>query len=178
MAAPGDQRAGPGQALGEPGRLRIVQQDQVAWPDQLEQLGSVRGEHALVVADLLGRQRPAGDLAVDLVVQALGDHEELGVAGDHHPAAGDPRVLDVAEQHLEHLGHAAADRGRADVPQRPAAELAPELTGRLHQPREPLGADNGRELLDGSLGHSHRLNQAHVSVPSGGESGRAGNPSA
>jgi hypothetical protein len=76
VAAPGHLRSGLRQALGKPGGLRIVQQDQVAWPDQLEQLGSVRREHPLIVADLLGCERTAKNLAVDLVVQPLEDDED------------------------------------------------------------------------------------------------------
>jgi hypothetical protein len=79
---------------------------------------------------------------VNLVVQPLGQHEELGVARDHPPAAGDLQILDVAEEDLQHLRDTAADSGRADVPDGPVAEAFFELPRGLEQPGQPLGADN------------------------------------
>jgi hypothetical protein len=37
-------------------------------------------------------ERGSGRAAVDLVVQPLGDGEELGVAGDHQPADRDAQI--------------------------------------------------------------------------------------
>ena len=72
----------------QPGGLRVVQEDQISRPDLADQLDRVRGEHPRVVAGLGLVERAAGGLAVDLVVQALGDHEELGVTGDHFQRLG------------------------------------------------------------------------------------------
>ncbi len=47
-----------------------------------------------------------------------GEDKELSVPRDHHPAAPDVKVLDVAEQHVQHLRDAAADSGRAGCSRR------------------------------------------------------------
>ena len=93
-----------------------MQQDQIPRPYLVEQLGSVRGEYPRVMAGLGLVERAAGLLTVDLVVQALGDHEELGITGDHPPADPDIKILDVPDEHVQHLGHPTTNRGRADVP--------------------------------------------------------------
>jgi hypothetical protein len=79
---------------------------------------------------------------MDLVVQALGDHEELGVTGDDQPADRDAEILNVSDQYLQHLRDPAADRGRADVPDGPPSQLLPEFLRRPDQPRVPLATDN------------------------------------
>src|SRR5215211_7607367 len=87
-------------------------------------------------------------LSVDPVVQPLGHREELGVAADHEPADIDVQVLDVPDERLEHLRHAAADGRRVDIPDRPAGESLPEAGRRLNQFRQPLGTDDGLEYCD------------------------------
>ena len=113
VAAPRHPGAGPCQCRGQPGGLRIVQQDQIPRPYLVEQLGSVRGEHPRVMAGLGLVERAAGFLAVDLVVQAFRDHKELGITGDHAPADPDIKILDVPDEHVEHLCHPTANQPRS-----------------------------------------------------------------
>ena len=115
-----------------------MQQHDIARADLPEQLVRVRGQDLAVMAGVSAAQRPAAGLAVDLVVQPLGDREELRVAADHHPADRDIQARDVSHEHLQHLSDPAADRGRTDVPDGPPAEPIPEPGGPGDQPRVPL----------------------------------------
>ena len=71
---------------GQPRGLRIVQQHQITRPYPVQQLDRVGGQYLRVMPGLAVAQRATGGLAMDLVVQPLGDHEELGITGDNHPA--------------------------------------------------------------------------------------------
>ena len=89
-------------------------------------LGEVRGEHQLVAGPLGVAERTAvAGVAVQQVVQPLGDGEELGVAVEHEPPVLDVRPRAVGEQRLQHLGDAPAVRGGVDVPDRAIAERGP-----------------------------------------------------
>jgi len=61
-------------------------------------------------------------LAVEQVMDAFGDLEELLVALEHHPSGIDAGPGLVAEQKVEHLGDAAALLGGVDLPQPPAGK--------------------------------------------------------
>ena len=104
MAAPHHPGARVCQRRGQPGGLRVMQQHHIAGPDPGRQLDRVRGQHLCVMSGLRRTERGSGQAAVDLVVQPLGDREELGVAGDHQPADRDVQVLHVPDQDLQHLG--------------------------------------------------------------------------
>jgi hypothetical protein len=80
---------------------------------------------------------------VDLVVQAFGHGEKLGVAGDYQPADRDVEILHVPDQYLQHLGDSAAGSGRVDVPNAAPGQEPPELVSGLDQAQVPLAADDG-----------------------------------
>ena len=61
----------------------------------------------------------------------LGDPEEVGVAADRRPSGVDAGAARVGEQRLQHLGHAAAARGRVDVPDDASREQRSALGDRL-----------------------------------------------
>jgi hypothetical protein len=111
-------------------------------------------------------QRPSGQIAVDLVVQALGGREEPGVAGDHQPADRDAQVGDVPDQCLQHLGDPAAHRGRVDVPDGTPGQHVPNLVSGLDQLRIPLSADDGLQQGHRPPRHLHGTYQAHGTRPS------------
>ena len=73
----------------------------------LDQLGEVAGAvlEDLFVFLLLGRpERPAvSGMPVELVVEALGDREELGSLAQHYPACVDSRIVRVWKEAAEHL---------------------------------------------------------------------------
>ena len=142
MAAPRHLRARSRQHLGQPGGLRVVQQNQIPRPYLVEQFDGVRGENPCVMTGGAPAEWATRDLAMDLIVQALGGQEELGITADHPPADLDIESLDVADEHLQHLCHPAADRGRTDIPDGTAGQSLPELVSRPGQPGLPPAADN------------------------------------
>ena len=91
-------------------------------------------------------------LAVEEVVEALGDGEELGRALDRHPAHVEPGTARVGREGAQHLRDATALRRRVHVPdgtpfeQAPGTlevllELAPRL--RIEKLLEPCGRKRG-----------------------------------
>ncbi len=142
VAAPDHGAPGADDVRDQARGLGIVKEDDVARPE--------RGEHGLGVgpADALEglalglAQRPAVPvLAVQAVVQPLGQGEELRRAGDRQPAHRDVEPAREPDPGPEHLGDAAPGRGRVDVP-----ELAPgEQRVRLSQPGFQLGPVSGRD---------------------------------
>ena len=88
MRAPDDGHALLDQRPDHARGLGIVQEDDVARAYALRQQVGVLGGDALVDGALGVAQRPAvARVAVQAIVQALGDAEELGVAADGRPSA-------------------------------------------------------------------------------------------
>ena len=138
--------AGATQRLGQAGRLRVVQHDDVPGAHEREQLLRVPAQHALVVAALARAELAAvAGRAVDPVVDPLRDREELRVALDDEPTRVDAGGAHVGKQRLQHLGDAAAGRGRVHVPDRAAAERGLRRLGDVLVERHPVGADQGLE---------------------------------
>src|SRR5215216_2540523 len=110
-------------------------------------------------------------LAVQQVVDALGDGKEVLVALDHHPAGIDPRASQVAEQEVQHLGDPTALLGRVDLPQPSAGKPI----GRLRQPVQEaaavVGVKHGLEPSRVKAGYPNVL-QGHL-PPSTSQSNRA-----
>jgi hypothetical protein len=147
-------RAGVADGLDEAGGLGVVQDDDVPLPDHVRELLGVGPQRRLVDLVLRLAERAAVALGtVQAVVDALGDREELLVALDHHPLGVDVRPARVGEQRLEHLGHAAAARGRVHVPDRAAVEQIARLTGALHDPLEALLVEHALEALEREAAH-------------------------
>ena len=70
-----------------------------------EQLVGVPMQRLLVAGVLIGAERSTvATRPVEVVVDPLGDLEELGVAVDHDPPGVDPDAADVREQRLQQLG--------------------------------------------------------------------------
>jgi len=119
-------------------------------------------------------QGPSGQIAVDLVVQALGGCEEPGVAGDHQPADRDAEIGDVPDQCLQHLGDPAAHRGRVDVPDGAPGQQPPDLVSGPGQLPVARAADDGLQPGHSPPRHLHGVDQAHGIPPSApGVTGRA-----
>ena len=125
-----------------------------------EQLGVLGGD-ALVGGTLGIAQRPAvAAVAVQAVVQALGDVEELRVAADRHPAPVDADTAHVADQRAQHLGDPAAMRGGVDVPEGPPFEQLAPACHRVLEVRQALGCEDLPEALgvkrrDGDVVQGH-----------------------
>jgi len=161
VAAPYHPGAHPRQRRGQPGGLRVMQQHHVTGPDPGRQLRRVRGQHARVMAGLCRTERGAGQAAVDLIVQPLGDREEISVAADHQPADRDAQILYVPDENLQHLGHPATGRGRVDVPDGAPGQDGPDTPGLPSQVLKPPGTDDGLQPVDRFPRHLHRMHQAH-----------------
>ena len=132
MATPDDRHAQRAHVRDQPGRLRVVQHDDVVGPQQRRELIPVGRQRCLVEGALLGPERSAvARYAVQPVVDALADREERSVSTDHQPTSVDTRPAGIGEQRDQHLRHPAAARRRVDVPDPATGELTD---------REPLGA--------------------------------------
>ena len=131
-----------------PGGLGVVEDHDVAGPHRLGERLRVGLAAALVGGALRVAQRPAvAREAVEPVVQALGDAEELGIALGDDPAAVEPGAAHVADQRAQHLGDAAAERGRVDVPDRAGAEQRVRGRDGLLELREALAGQHLGEPL-------------------------------
>ena len=103
----------------------------------------------LVVLRVLVAERPAvTGLAVQRVVDALGEREELGVAVEHQPAVVDAGAPPVREQRLQHLGHPAAVGGRVDVPDDAVVEERLCLAPRGWRAARPVGLEQAGEPVE------------------------------
>ena len=148
MRAPDDGHALLDQRRDHAGGLRIVQEDDVARPYALRQQLGVLGGDALVDGALGLAQRPAvARVAVQAVVQALGDAEELGVAADGDPSRVDADAAHVADQRAQHLGDAAAVSGGVHVPERPPVQQLAPAGHRVLELRQALGREDVAEAL-------------------------------
>jgi hypothetical protein len=121
----------------QPGGLGIVQDHHVARLHPLLQLSKGLLERLPVAGSCrLVELAPVAGLAMQQVMDALGDGKELLVALEHHPAGIDARTGQVAEQEVQHLGDPTALLGRVDLPQPPATQPL----GRLRQPVQEAAA--------------------------------------
>ena len=112
-----------------------------------EQVG-VLGGHALVDLTLRDAQRPAiAGIAVQAIVQALGDPEELVVATDRHPARVHARTARVPDQRAQHLRHAAAAGSGVHVPERPPLQQLAPTGDRVLEVRKPLDRQDVAEVV-------------------------------
>ena len=104
--------------------------------DQLERVG----DQGLVVDLVLGgtQRTTVSREPVQAIVNALGDQEELGIPGDHRPSGVDAHASAISEQGAQHLGDAAAVRGRVHVPDdaavEPASGFGDQVAQRLELP--------------------------------------------
>jgi hypothetical protein len=113
-------------AIGQTGNVRLS--------DPLEEIRLARTEIARV-----------SDHPMQSIVDSLGDREELGITGHHQPPDVYARVLDVADEDLEHLGHSTPGCRGADVPHRSPLESLSGSDGRKMQVGESLRSDQRLE---------------------------------
>lgn len=79
--------------------------------------------------------------AVQMIVDALGDFEEAGVAVDDQPSRVDAGASGVREQSLQELGDPASARARVHVDDPPPFEVGAAARGRLGETVGALRAD-------------------------------------
>jgi hypothetical protein len=149
MTPPHHARAGRTEPVDHAGRLRIVQQHDVATVDKGEHLGEVGAQVPFVGAVLVRAEwTTVAPRAVQEVVQSLRDREELRAGVEYEPPVLDPRPAPIGEQCLEHLGHATAVRRRVDMPDRAVAERAPRPRRCVGQATGALGRQDAREQVE------------------------------
>ena len=131
-----------------------MQQDDVARPDQRQQLVGVGAQGLLVVAPFGAAERAAvAGRAVKVVVNALRDLEEVRIALDDDPLGIDARTARIRQKSAEHLRDAAAGRGRVDVQHdAPGQQLASGLSRHL-EPLGALGSDQRQQPVGGERRH-------------------------
>jgi hypothetical protein len=106
------------------------------------------GGDPLVDAALGLAERPAvARVAVQPVVNALGEVEEVRLAVHHDPAGVDSGALRVADQRAQHLGDAAAECGRVDVPEDTTAQQLVPAGERLTECIHPVGGEDLAEAF-------------------------------
>ena len=149
VAAP--DRADPGalKVRREAGRLRVVQDHDVARADVREHARGVLPGDLLVDGALGDAERaPVAGGAVQGVVQPLGQAEERRDALDHQPARLDAEVARVADQRGQHLRDAAAGRRGVDVPDGAAGEALAQRRRTIAGGRDRLRADHALEQTE------------------------------
>ena len=109
-------------------RLRVVDDDEVVGP---RELGGVGAADALVEVPRLGRE--VDRVALQAVVEALGDVVELRRRREDLPVRLEADVVHERDQRVEDLGDAAAEGGGVDVQDLAALELLAELVDLGHQ---------------------------------------------
>ena len=161
VAAPDDVRAARAPAAAtSAGRLRIVHDDDVARAHHRRELArrsrARRARRARCSARRAASRRRR--LPWMALCSRLVSAEELGRPFDHDPARVDAGAARVGEQRAHHLGDAAADRRRADVPhhapleQRGAARPRARSIARISS--RPRTARHSDRATAGSPGES------------------------
>ena len=101
VAPPDDGRSRLADAFDEPRGLWVVEDDHVVPTHSRHERGGVAGGDVVVVTTFSGAEPPAvTGRAVQEVVDALGDGEELGIAPKDGPPHVDTDVRGVGEEHL------------------------------------------------------------------------------
>ena len=154
VAPPDHPGSGFGKRRGHAGCLWIVEENHVALPDPTHHAFGVGGGDLRVVGGLV-RPELTGvpGRSVETVVDPLRDGEELGVGIHYEPTDVDIGVQRVADQHLEHLCHAAARSRRAHIPNRLPRQQATGPKCRLPEFPKALRADKRFETREGANGH-------------------------
>ena len=149
VTTPHDPDAGRPEAVDHACGLGVVQQHDVAAVDQGEHLGDVGADDPFVAGTLvLAEWTAVARVAMQQVVQALRDGEELRLAVEHEPPVLDLRPTPVREQRLEHLSDATTMRRRVDMPDRAVPEGHLSSHRRLRQASGPFGRQDARQQLE------------------------------
>ena len=144
VAPPDDRRAAPPKRRSQTGSLRVVQDDDVAWPNQSVDIAGIRAQRPFVRLSLGGTQRPAvARRPVQAIMDPLRYVEERRVSLDHEPSRRDAAAAGVAQKRLEQLGDAAADRRRVDIDHGARTQHVGGAAYRLGQLAHPRRADHG-----------------------------------
>src|SRR5262245_5772151 len=158
VAAPDHHGPGSRERMREPRRLGIVEEDDVARPDESEELLGVRSKDLFIVAVLRGAEgAPVTRRAVEVVVDPLGDGEEAWVPFDDDPLGVNPRTAGVRQERAEHLRDAAAGRGGVDVQDSATCEPFAGGLRRCLEPFRSLRANERKQARRRACGEADLL---------------------
>ncbi len=134
VTAPDDSRPVIDKVGRQPDRLRVMQDHQIAGTYQREQFRGIVPQGFLVNRARCAIQSgTVAILAMQGVMQSFCDAEELRAAVDHQPANRNLEAPAIAQYRGQHLRHAAAHRGRVDVPDNTAVDALENRFGSLAQ---------------------------------------------
>jgi len=132
------------------GSRPVVEDDDIARAHPRREHGGVVGDHTLIDRARSVVERTAvAERAMQAVVDALGDVEELGRAIDDDPARVDPGAARVGDKRAQQLDHATPERGRVHVPDDPPGEQLARLAHAALEVGEPVGRQHRTESLRG-----------------------------
>ena len=164
VTAPDHLAPEPFGVLGQPSGLWVVQHHDVAVARMGGERIHLRPQRVDVdVMLVLTEIASVACSAIEVVVQALGDLEELRVPVDDEPTCVHADPSDQTEQDVQHLGHAATRRGRVHVDHTSTTQSVHCLLGRLDGEQiGPVIADHRREAKgvarrDGDVFHDHQF---------------------
>ena len=112
----------------QPERLRVVDDDEVILVGELP-----RVELLIAAEDLLVRLAEAVRIALQRVVDHLGDVEEIFCAANDPPLDLEPGILHERDEGVVDLRDAAAERGRRDVENPLAGQRLGQRADLAHQ---------------------------------------------
>ena len=123
-------------------RLGVMEKHDISFSDPTGEAGNIRlGDPLEVIGLIRAEAANVSGHTVEAVVDALRDREELSISGHHQPADVYARVLDIADEHVEHLGHPTSGGGRTNIPDSSAVESLCGLNGCTMEVGESLRAD-------------------------------------
>ena len=160
MTPPHHVRTVPAQPGNEPGGLRIMQDGDVARPNECAQCDAIGIEIALVHRQLpFGERATVAAILVETMVQPFGDVEEAVGRADHEPSCVDSGAASVGKQAREEFGDTAAPRRGVDVPHRAPAEEQANTSERVFGPPAFVLAERAAKRPDGTRRDSHIFHQ-------------------
>ena len=149
MASPDDAGARRLERRDESGRLRVVQDHDIAGAHARHQLGRIAC-HGRPIGLLFGgtERLPIAGIAVQEVVQPFGDAEEALIAADDEPTRVDAGTPGIGDQRAEHFRDAAADRGGIDVPHDPSSQEIAATGDAVVERLDVLAIEQGTDRSD------------------------------
>ena len=144
-------------------RLRVVDEHDVAASNDAAQPLGIHRRDPVVVRPLGGTEgATVTRRAVEAVVDALRDREELGITRDHDPIHLDPEPARIPEQGRQHFRNPSALRGRVNAHDASAADTLPKLGGRRKKRRQALLANDRLQPARVERHDIHRIARCHA----------------
>jgi hypothetical protein len=158
------------------GRLRVVDVNDVAGPNELGELVGGLAQRGVVDVSLGRPKRPTIALGfMQAVVDPLRDPEEVRIPGDRHPAHVHTGPSRVRQQRMQELRDSSSARRRIHVPDHPPPQHVPRGGDSVVHLFIPL-SEQRAEALRREGGNRDLLQRIHYTDPSGALTARATRP--